>query len=990
MKKSLQTLSVLVLTGAVTCTVSAQQRDTLREKQIQEVVVTALGIKRDQKALGYAAEKKDSAVFEKAQYNNWSTALEGKVAGLKVQTAAAGPLETARIKLRGETSMVNSDNSALIVLDGVPIEQKSVGTGSAAYGAGSGGDLPVDYGNVLNSINPEDIESVTVLKGASAAALYGERGANGAIMITTKSGSNRNGKLQISYNSNTSFDSVLKWPDWQYEYGQGANSADPSKAYYSYGASPDGVNTGSTSSAFGPKFNGQYFFQYDPTVEGQSLERQLWRPYKDNIKGFFQIGSTYSNSVTLENGWKKFNVRSSFNYTKNEWIVPNSGFDRFSTNNSLNFKLNDKFRAALKFTYANTTSDNLPATGYNNQSLNYFMIFQNPNVDLAWYRPIWKRDKYQTEQIHPFSSYIDNPYLIAYEMTNAINKNNLVGGLTLNYTLNPHWDLMLRSGIEYTEEDRNQRRPWNSANYAKGFYSEQHIVTRDLNNDFLVSYKTDFGKFDIKASAGASMRDYRRRLNRKSAIGLIVPGNYSFENALSLFEKPTTPYDIKTNSVYGMLNLAYNDMVFVDVTARNDWSSTLPKENWSFFYPSVSTSIILSKMLNLPREINLLKLRASFAKAGFGTNPYQLEKYYTPSEYPDSYVMDNNLYNANLKPKFNTNYEGGLDINMLRNRLNFNFTYYHNYTKNEVFAIPVLIETGYSRKYINSGLVRNQGIEIATDFWPIKKKDYSWKVSANWAKNKNRVIEVPEEFQNDPAGYNYANAGGAVYFNAVKGGALGDMYGYKLMRDPQGNVIYGSDGLTAKPTVMEKVGNAFPLWRAGIENSFKIKNFGISFSFDGQYKGLVYSQTHHKMTEQGKLSHTLRYRDSPNGQMVGEGVVQNADGTFSPNTTPILVSKWYADYYRRANVETNSFDASFIKLRDARISYSFPKDIVRSMRVQDMSIALFGKNLWMWTKDFPIFDPEAATLDDADITPGIDMGALPSTKTIGIGFNVKF
>lgn len=990
MKRKLQTIIVLVLSGSVSCELTAQRNDTIKETKIEEVVVTALGIKREQKALGYSAKKVDEENFERAQYNNWATAMEGKVAGLKVLTASAGPLETARIKLRGETSMSSTDNFALIVVDGIPVDQTlTKGTGSSAYGAGSGGDLPVDYGNILNSINPEDIESVTVLKGASAAALYGERGANGAIMITTKSGKGRNGKLLIGYTSNTSFETVLKWPDWQYEYGQGTQTRDKNgNYYYSYGASADGVSTGGTSSAFGPRFEGQYYFQYDPTVEGQSLERQLWRPYKDGVKGFFEVGTTYSNSVSLEAGWQNFNFRTNLNYTNNDWIVPNTGFDRFTANNSLGFNFN-KLKATVKFVYSNTNSDNLPATGYNNQSLNYFMIFQNPNVDLAWYKPIWKKGKEQVDQIHPFSSYIDNPYLIAYEMTNAINKNNMLGGITLNYEFNKNFDVMLRSGAEFTVEDRSQKRPWSSANYREGYYSEQHINDRVINNDILFSYKQNFNKLNFKVSAGGSLRDTQSETDRTNAVGLVEPGIYTFENAKALQIKPRVPYNSKVNSIYGLINLEYLNAIYLDITARNDWTSTLPKQNRSFFYPSVSTSVVLSDLMEMPSELDLLKIRASYARSGFGTAPYRLTKYYLPTDYDDSYQMDAVLFNANLKPKINTNIETGFDLAMFRNLLNFNFTFYNNYTENEVFGIPTLIESGYSRRFINSGKVRNRGVELELGAYPFKNKDFTWYVAGNWSTNKNKVISIPEEFLNEPLGYNYSNAGGAVYFNAVVGGSLGDMYGYNLVRDPQGNVVWGSDGLTAKSTEMQKIGNAFPLWRAGIENSFKIKNFQIQFSFDGQYKGMVYSQTHHKMTEQGKLAHTLRFRENPDGMVIGKGVVQNADGSYSPNTTKILVSRYYADYYRRANVETNSFDASFIKLRDARIGFNFPKSIVESMKLREMSVAVYGKNLWMWTK-YPIFDPEAATLDDSDITPGVDIGALPSTRIVGLNLNIKF
>ncbi|SHJ05067.1 TonB-linked outer membrane protein, SusC/RagA family [Cruoricaptor ignavus] len=989
-KKSVQKIIVLAAAGLLSCELAAQTaqnppvQDTLRERQIKEVVVTALGIKREQKALGYSAEKLNEEVFETAQFNNFATAMEGKVAGLKVLTPNAGPLETARIKLRGETSMVNADNAALIVIDGIPIDQQIVGTGAPAYGSTT--EVPIDYGNILNSINAEDIESVTVLKGASASALYGERGANGAIMITTKSGRGKSGKLNIGYIANTSFETVLKWPDWQYEYGQGGSS---SLTYYSYGASPDGVSTGATSSAFGPKFEGQYYFQYDPNVEGQGAERTLWRPYKRNVKDFFQTGTNYSNTLTLDAGWQRMNFRSSLNYTKNEWIMPNTGFERFTTNNTFNVNITDKFKAAFKVIYSNTNSDNLPATGYNNHSINYFMIFQNPNIDLAWYRPIWKKDKYQQEQIHPFSSYIDNPYLIAYEMTNAMNKNNVLGGVTLNYAITPNLDLMLRTGAEFTRDNRWERRPWNSAKFGKGQFTETKIDTRDLNHDLLATYKNDFGRFDMRASIGGSLRDFRRRTKRNVAKGLVEPGIYTLENGVSV-DRRYLPYDKKTNSVYGMVNVGFDDKVYIDFTGRNDWTSTLPEKNWSFFYPSVSASVLLNNIFELGTKINLFKLRGSWAKTGFGTSPYQLTRYYDPIEfYDDSYVLQSRMYNPDLKPKFNTNIEGGFDLNMFRNRLTFNATYYENRTKNEVYAVPVLIETGYTRRLINSGLVRNRGVELSTDVVAVKTKGVQWTIGANWSMNRNKILEVPEIYADDPQGYTYATAG-TVYFNAVKGGSLGDLYGYKLVRDPQGNVVYGSDGFTARNSYVEKVGNAFPKWRAGIQNSLRVGNFDFAVSFDGQYKGIVYSQTHHKMSEQGKLKHTLRFRDNPGGMMVGEGVVQNPDGSYSPNTKEVLVSRWYSDYYRRANVETNSFDASFIKLRDARIGYRFNKNVTQSMKLQEFSIALYGKNLAMWTKDFPIFDPETAAMDDADITPGVDIGALPSTRTFGISINVKF
>lgn len=987
MRKETQKLLVLSLLGLVSVNLAAQQKakkDTI--KGLDEVVVTALGIKRHDRALGYVAEKVDAKTFEETQNNNWAQSMEGKVAGLKIQTAGAGPLGTSRITLRGEKSIMMDHNYALIVVDGVPLGNSTTGSGTAAYGAGSGGDVPIDLGNGLNSINPDDIESVTVLKGASAAALYGSRAANGALMITTKSGKTKNGKLRVTFNSSSSFDSVLKWPDWQYEYGQGTLATNTAgNFYYSYGLSPDGPNTGGTSSAFGPKFAGQYYFQYDPNVMGQSKERQLWRPYENNIKGFWRTGSTYSNSISVESSNEKTSFRSSLTYLNNEWMMPNTGFDRFNFALSFAHQLTQKLKISTKFAYNTTTSDNLPATGYNNQSISYFMIFQNPNVDLEWYKPIWKPGQEQVDQIHPFSSYIDNPYMIAYEMLNGVRKKTITGNITADYQFNKNFSVMLRSGIEILNEKRTTKRPWSSANYLKGFYREQFIKNQEYNNDLLFSYKADWNKFSISASAGGSIRYNEYLLNDYQAIGLKTAGEYSLTNALSIPVKYPAPRDKHVDSVYGLLTLGYDNKIFVDITGRNDWSSTLPKQNRSFFYPSVSTSFILSDIFNLKsNNLNLWKLRASWAKVGIDSDPYLLDNYYTASNITGSVVAPTTFNNPTLKPEKNTNIEAGMDFSLFKNRLNLNLTAYQNFSENQIIPVSMPTESGYSKRIINAGKIRNRGLELSADILAIKGKDFSWKVGGNWSTNENRVMTLPEGFDGI-----VSNVGDVVFYKMEVGGSLGDMYGFKLLRTPDGKVIYGDNGLPARPADIEKVGNAFPKWRAGLQNDFRIKNFTISFSFDGQYGGIAYSQSHHKMSEQGKLKSTLPGRDNPGGMIVGDGVVQNPDGSFSTNTKGVLVSSYYGDYYRRANVETNSFSTDFIKLRDARIAYSFPKETIQSIGLDDLTIAIFGKNLWMWTK-FPMFDPEVATLDNATITPGVEMGQLPAARTVGFQLNLKF
>ncbi|HEU0112768.1 MAG TPA: carboxypeptidase-like regulatory domain-containing protein, partial [Flavisolibacter sp.] len=463
------------------------------DAQMEGVVVTALGISRQQKALGYSAQQVGGEELTDARSNNWSSALSGKVAGLQMLSAGSGPVNSTRITLRGDVSLNPNNNNALIVVDGVPMSNKNATSSgvNSAYGAGSGNDVPIDFGNNINDINPDDIESITVLKGAGATALYGSRASNGALIITTKSGTRKNQGIGVTVNSNASINTVLRWPDYQYEYGQGTGRAvnangDP---YYSYGATVDGASTSGTSSAFGPKFEGQMYYQYDPVKQARGDERTLWRPYEDNIKGFWRTGNTITNNVSLEGGSDKGTARLSVTHSKNDWIMPNTGYERITAQTGLNYKLSDKLKVTTKISYTNKSSDNLPATGYNNQSIGYFMIFQNPNVDLNWYRDIWKRGQEQIDQIHPFSSFIDNPFLIAYEMTNGVKNNTVIGNFSATYTISKKFDLMRRSGINMMDEDRNQKRPYSTANFRQGYYKEQAITDFESNSDFLLTYK---------------------------------------------------------------------------------------------------------------------------------------------------------------------------------------------------------------------------------------------------------------------------------------------------------------------------------------------------------------------------------------------------------------------------------------------------------------------------------------------------------------------
>lgn len=957
------------------------------DNALNEVVVTALGIKREQKALGFATQTLKENALNDARSNNWVGALSGKVAGLNVVSPGSGPLNSTKIILRGETSMNSDNNGALIVLDGVPVGGGLTSSGvSSAYGAGSGNDVPVDFGNGISDINPDDIESVTVLKGASAAALYGSRAANGALIITTKSGMKRNKGIGISLNTNYSMNDVLRWPDYQHEYGQGTGTTirPASELYYSYGASADGASTSGTSSAYGPKFNGQSYFQYDPATGGQSATRLPWVAHPDNVTSFWRTGSTITNSLSFDGGSDVATARASITHSKNEWIMPNTGYERLTAALSLNYKLSPKLRLATKVNFTNKKSDNLPATGYNNQSISYFMIFQNPNVDLDWYRPIWKPGQFQIDQIHPFSSFIDNPFLIAYEMTNAVNNYKTIGNIQATYDVSSKFSIMLRSGMDMTNEDRDQRRPFSTANFGKGYLRQQNIFNFEVNTDALMTYKTKLSSnFDASVSAGANALNRRYTGVNGTVDGLIIPGVYKLSNGQSNPLMNTNYLNKKVHSVYGFASLAWKDRIFLDITGRNDWSSTLPVQNNSFFYPSVSSSFILNEIFTLPSAFTYAKLRLSAAQVGNDTDPYKTSKYYGISDFPASASVPTTLHNASFKPEITTSYEAGLEYNLFNSRVTTDVTLYNNVTENQILDVPLDPTTGYSRAVLNAGKVRNKGVEVLLGGKPISNKNFKWTTTINWSTNDNEVLELAEGLSDkQDIGY-----GGNATLQARVGGTTGDIYGFGFVRSPDGQIVYTAAGLPARPAEIQYIGKAYADWRGGLTNEFQYKNYRFSFQFDGQHGGTVYSQTHHKMAEQGKLRKTLPGREE--GFIIGEGVVAGAGGTFTPNTRKVAPAAFYADYYRRANVESNSFDASFIKLREVRFEYALPAKFTQKLKLNNASLALYGRDLAL-ISDFPVFDPEVAALNGSTILPGIEIGQLPSMRTFGMNLTVKF
>ncbi|TCC91137.1 SusC/RagA family TonB-linked outer membrane protein [Pedobacter hiemivivus] len=951
-------------------------------KALTEVVVTALGIKREEKSLGYAITQVKGEELMDAVSNNWTDALTGKVAGLNMIKSGGGPAGSNKIILRGESSL-GGDNSALIVVDGVVVSSKITEPNGAYLGA----ENPIDYGNGIGDLNPDDIESVSVLKGPGAAALYGSRGANGAIIITTKAGKPTQQGLGISINSNTTFGTINRWPDFQYEYGQGAIGDD---AYYSYGATEDGANTKNTGAAWGPKFDGQEYYQIDPTNFARGAERTPWVPYKDNRKDYFQVAKTYTNSISVSGGNARTTARLSYTNLKNEWIVPNTGYNRNTLGLNVSQKVSDKLNISTKLSYNNKSSDNLPSTGYNNQTVMYSMIAMVPNADVNWYKQYWIPGSEGLKQIRMFSNGLDNPYLQVYEMLNKSDRNQMIGTISASYDFTKNLSLMVRSSIDWSGEARAQQKPKDSARFPDGMFRTQDIDFRELNNDFLLKYNHKITKdFEASYSLGGATMLNKYKLVSLSADRLRYPGIYTFANRLDKVEALSRTQEYAVNSLYGLAQFSYKGFLFMDITGRNDWASTLATEtsvdNVSFFYPSVNASGIISEMFTLPKAFSYLKLRASWSQVGGGgVTPY-LTGYDYVSKDAYSAGMANPVFiaNNNLKPELSTTIEFGVDIRMFKSRLNLDATYYSSNIKDQILKVPVDRATGYNYSIMNSGSIKNKGVELQLSCVPLKSvKGLNWDVTATFAANRNTIVELA-----DGVDTYLMQSGPRGTMEARVGGSMGDLYGLGYLRSPDGQIVYNSQGYPKLTEGIIYLGRATPDFNWGISNNFRYKQWRFKVLVDGQYGAVAYSHTHSAASVAGKLTNSLPGRYTG---IIGDGVQLNPDGTYRPNDVIAQqIGTYYTEHFKGDNVEANTFSTDFIKLREARLDYTLPAKLVKKLNLQRAVVGIYGRDLFVWS-DWPAYDPEFGTLANSDIQRGFEVAQFPSTRNFGVNVTFNF
>jgi TonB-linked SusC/RagA family outer membrane protein len=907
------------------------------------------------------------------------------VAGVDISTTSAGPSGSTRVIIRGN-SQLSGSNLPLYVIDGVPMDNTQLGAANNWGG--------YDFGDGLSALNPEDIQSVSVLKGASASALYGSRASNGVILITTKSAKKGDGLgIEVSLNVNavslnTSFD------DYQRVYGQGRNG--------------ELVNVTeartSTQSAWGAKL--------DPNLSAPIYNGEI-KPFanvNNNILSFFRTGLTTTNTVALSNSDDAVDFRFSVSDMRNTDIVPESDMSRTSFMFKGGAKLGQKIRVEAMANYVYENVNNRPALSDSPNNIGNALIGLAPNFDQSWLATDYK-DEYGRYNQWNGSEYRLNPYWALYEMTNLSTKKRIIGHFQFNYDILPFLTLQAKAGTDSYNFKLSEFTAVTTPMRIGGEMIERRIDVMENNYEALLRFdKTFAGIFNVSAFAGGNIMQYQSDILTNTGRDQVIPGIESITNYNNKIIEAAL-YRKQVNSLYGAINLAYNDVVFIDFTLRNDWSSALSKENRSYMYPSVSGSFIFSDYFNLRGSVfSFGKFRASWAKVGGDTDPYQLNLNYGLRAFTFQgsslgQISSTTIPLYGLKPTSTYSYEFGLDLCFFQNRIILDVSYYNQSTKDQILSLPITGATGYTNAMVNAGEITNKGIEVSLSSIPMQTKDFEWKATVNLAKNVNKVEELHPEVKNyELAQARWANA--SIY--AAEGEPYGVIVGRKFSRDPEGNVIF-NNGLPTYDSELSVLGNGNFDFTLGFANQFSYKGISLGVLLDMKWGADIYSMTAMQAHTNGTSEETLEGRKewyeseelrksqniavsnwTPVGGYIGKGVKNTgtADApNYVPNDVPVNPYSYWASIYENTP-EPYIYDASYIKLRELTLSYRIPPKLLKKFVVKDISISLFGRNLWVIHSNLKNIDPESNYNNGNG--QGFEYGSLPSRRTYGFGINLKF
>ncbi|SRX54511.1 SusC/RagA family TonB-linked outer membrane protein [Aequorivita sp. CIP111184] len=967
---------------------------------LDEVVVTALGVSREKQSLGYSTQQVEGEDISTVKGNNFTNALSGKVSGLNIKRNNNFGGST-NVVIRGNTSLTG-DNQALFVVDGVPISNRN--TNAAAQGQASGNYY--DYGNAAADINPDDIESINVLKGAAASALYGSRAANGVIIITTKKGKKTKG-LGVTINSNATVGFIDKstFAEYQNQYGPGYGDD-----YFTFedingDGIDDQVGNYQDDASYGPAFDPNLFiYQYDSfdPASPNYLKKTAYVAAENGPLSFFETPITLTNSISVSNGLENGSYRLSYTKLDQSGLLPNSRLDRHNFILSGTYDLSEKMTVSGFANYIKTDALGRNSTGYNDNVVGNMKQWWSTTTDLQEQRDIYFATKRNvswnpsTSEIGAAPLYWDNPYWTRYENYQNDGRNRFIGNFELNYKLASWLNVTGRVSTDTYNEQQEERRASGSVATTFGLtrgnvdsgYLRRDITATETNYDLMFNFNTNFSEgISFAGILGTNVRRNEfNSLTSSTAGGLIVPGLYSLQNTVSANPRSLEQAEkIGVDGIYASASFGFGNIVYLDGTIRRDHFSTLPVDNSVFYYPSVSTSFVFSKLINSD-AISFGKLRLNYAEVGNGAPFDRLVDTYTINNDIGTSIP-NTKNNPELKPETTKSYEAGLEMKFAKNRIGFDVAYYKSNSIDQIIAAPVSAATGYTGKLLNAGEIENKGIEVSLNLIPVKSDNFTWSLTANWSQNKSEVLALPDGIETLQLG----SFQGGVTVNAVLGEPYGVIYGQDYTYLNGEKVVDPESGrYIATATSNNIIGDTNPDWLAGISNTLTYKDISFSFLIDIQEGGSIFSLDQYYGQSTGVYANTAYTNDLGNpvrntiengGGYINPGV--NPDG--SVNTTRTDANGFSGFGYAALPNAAFVYDASYIKLRQVSLTYTMPSKFLDNTFMTGLSFSLSGSNLWIIDKNMPYADPESG-LSSGNLQ-GYSTGALPTTQDYG--FNIK-
>lgn len=948
--------------------------------QLEAVVVTALGISRAERSLGYAQQQVSAEGLARRGETDVFKALRGKVAGLNVKNV--GPVGgSTRIVLRGVTSILG-ENQPLIVVDGVPIDNSGIEhedtdrTGPHPNALSTA----VDYGNALSDIPTSEIQSINVLKGANAAALYGSRAANGAIIITTKKGAGSASQLagtQVQYEGsfNASVQTPLRMPVLQNEFGQGGGGV-----FEFLDGWGNGVNDG-TDESWGPRLDGRMKRQWWTNGE---LAPWVARPY--NMRDFYELGSRFDTHLAAAMAGERVHARLSVSQSNQAGIVPDLQVDRTTIGLAGGVDITDRLQLTGRGTYTARTGQGLPETAYNEFNPNQGFIWFGRQVGTARSRDYFDENG---EQRNWNYNYHDNPYWERYEIESTQDRDRVNGFLSVEYSPRDWLTLQFRSGADWYTEHREQNIPKSQLgrDVGLGAFTHSQIFRVETNHDFIATAHRNLTQaFSLDLIGGANLRRNTERFNVIDVGQLNVDGVYNISNAAAQPGVDEFLGRKEVRSLYGSASFGYRSFAFLDVTGRNDWSSTLPEVNNSYFYPSVSTSFVLSEAFPespIADLFSFAKLRASWARVGSDAEPYQLASVLDELEPTfrgePGYSVSQTIPNAELRPEQTESWEFGVDLRAANNRASLDLTYYNSTTKDQILPVQISTASGYQSRILNAGKLASEGIEAILGVTPIRVDGgLSWDLAFNFAKSTSKVVDLYGDLETIVLGEFWGTS-----IQARKGEVYGALFGYKNKRDSQGRLVIGSDGLPIRADAPTVLGHYLPDWSGGVRSTFRYGDLEFSVLVDGRFGGELFSVTNMWGKSSGILGVTLEGREQEGYDqrtILVEGV--HEDGT--PNTTAVGAQTYWKSLW--TTQENNVFDASYVKLREVSFGFDLPESLMELTPFRYARVTLAGRNLALLHSNVPDVDPETGF--DSGNVQGLEYGQIPSARSLLVSLSV--